>query len=427
MTLSYQTAFDSRTDLKKYKENSLPLFALQLRFSIEDIDTVAASSLTGGRDDKKCDLIYVDKNVGYIIVIQAYMAHDLDRVAAPSNKASDLNTAATWLLNSPIDNLPEGLRSAAGEVRSALKANDIRYVQFWYVHNLPESKNVKSELQMVEKTVNNALKTQFPNSEIENVFPLEVGQETLNEWYRALEAPILVTDKFDIPISGGYTISGSDWKAFVTDIPTQWLRQVFQTHSERLFSANVRGYLGSRKSDSNINNGIKDTAKNDSNHFWVFNNGITALVTEFKESEVDGEQESGSPKILEITGLSIVNGAQTTGALGSLDWLPDSMGKVQARFVKCNNIKTIRSIIEYNNRQNVVEASDFRSNDPIQRRLREEFEKIPDTTYYGGRRGGHEDVIRRLTYYPLILLLKLLQHSIKLLQQHIITNLIFGE
>jgi hypothetical protein len=81
--------------------------------------------------------------------------------------------------------------------------------------------------------------------------------------------------------------------------------------------------------------------------------------------------------------------------LGSLDTSPDGTGYVQARFVKCNNSSTIRKIIEYNNRQNVVEASDFRSNDSIQRRLRQEFENIPDTTYYGGRRGGSEDVIRR--------------------------------
>jgi len=396
MTFSYQTAFDARTDLQKYNENALALFALQLRFQIEDIETVAASSLTGGRGDKKCDLIYVDKEAGYIIVIQAYMAQiPTNKQAAPSNKASDLNTAAAWLFNSPLDNLPEGIRSAAGEVRSSLEANEIRFVQFWYVHNLPESKNVKDELPIVEHTVNNALKTQFPNSGVENVSTLEVGQKTLDEWYRALEAPILVTDKFTIPISGGYTISGSDWEAFVTAIPITWLHEVFQRYSDKLFSANVRGYLGSIKSDKNINNGIKSTAKDEPNQFWVFNNGITGLVYEFKESEANQSQEECSINTLEITGISIVNGSQTTGALGSLDTSPDGTGYVQARFVKCNNPQTIRKIIEFNNRQNVVEASDFRSNDSIQRRLREEFNNIPDTTYYGGRRGGSEDVIRR--------------------------------
>lgn len=93
-----------------------------------------------------------------------------------------------------------------------------------------------------------------------------------------------------------------------------------------------------------------------------------------------------------------MNGAQTTGAIGSLGNIPDSEGMVQTRFVKCGNKETIQRIIEYNNRQNVVEASDFRSNDIVQRRLREEFQAIPDAKYLGGRRGGHEDVIRRSPY-----------------------------
>jgi hypothetical protein len=248
---------------------------------------------------------------------------------------------------------------------------------------------------MVEQTVNNAIRMQFPNSEVESVSAIEVGQGTLDEWYRALEAPILITDSFQIPIAGGYTIAGNDWKSFVTAIPISWLNDIFIRYSDQLFSANVRGYLGSRKSGSNINNGIKTTAKDDPSHFWVFNNGITVLVSDFKEIELLELGSVTKSKALEITGISIVNGAQTTGALGSLQIPLDPVGKVQARFVKCSNINTIRSIIEYNNRQNVVEASDFRSNDPIQRRLRQEFESIPDTTYYGGRRGGSVDVIRR--------------------------------
>ena len=31
----------------------------------------------------------------------------------------------------------------------------------------------------------------------------------------------------------------------------------------------------------------------------------------------------------------------------------------------------------------------------MQTRLRDEFKRIPDATYLGGRRGGHDDVIRR--------------------------------
>ncbi|MBD2055000.1 AIPR family protein [Oculatella sp. FACHB-28] len=399
MSFSFQAAFEARSDLKKYQEDALALFALQLRFQIEDIDIVATSSLTGkltGGDDKKCDLIYVDKDRGYIVVIQTYMSLN-DKPAAKSSKASDLNAAAAWLLNSPIDDLPQGLQPSAEEVRSTLEGGNVKSIQFWYVHNLPESANVKAELQMVEQTINNSLRTRFSNIEVENVSAIEVGRETIDEWYRALEAPILITEKFRIPISGGYTISNSDWESFVTAVPIAWFRNIVRNHRENLFSANVRGYLGSKASSNNINNGIKETAKNDPSHFWVYNNGITALVSDFQEREVENSEygEINKAKELEITGISIVNGAQTTGAVGSLVELIDDIAMVQVRFVKCSNIKTIRKIIEYNNRQNTVEISDFRSNDPIQRRLRQEFEEIPDSMYYGGRRGGHEDIIRR--------------------------------
>lgn len=397
MTFTYETAFKARSDLHKYAEDALALFALELKFQIEDIHTVATASLTGNAtkgDDKKCDIIYLDKDAGYVVVTQNYIAQNR-KASAKSNKASDLNTAAAWLLNSPIEDLPKGLQSAATEVRTALKDKKIRFFQFWYIHNLPESENVKSELGIVEHTANNAIKIQFPDCEVESVSAIEVGQETLEKWYRALEAPILITDTFKIPIDGGYSIACDDWASFITAIPISWLHDIFTQYSDQLFSANVRDYLGSRKSGSNINNGIKDTAEDDPSHFWVFNNGITVLVSEFKEIDIPVTQSNTPNKVLEITGISIVNGAQTTGALGSLSKSPDPVGKVQARFVKCSNINTIRSIIEYNNRQNVVEASDFRSNDTIQRRLREEFRIIPDTTYYGGRRGGYQDVIRR--------------------------------
>jgi hypothetical protein len=119
----------------------------------------------------------------------------------------------------------------------------------------------------------------------------------------------------------------------------------------------------------------------------VYNNGLTALVHEFKLNPRKTK--------LDIQGLAIVNGAQTTGALGSLDEPPDSSVEVPARFVKCNDSDTILNIIRFNNSQNKLEAADFRSNDPIQHRLRKEFEEIPDALYLGGRRGGGEDVIKR--------------------------------
>jgi len=65
------------------------------------------------------------------------------------------------------------------------------------------------------------------------------------------------------------------------------------------------------------------------------------------------------------------------------------------RFVKASKDDIVENVVRYNNSQNKLQAADFRSTDPIQDRLRAEFEAIPDADYEGGRRGGASDAIKR--------------------------------
>lgn len=387
-TAAFETALSGRADLTQYGTNARLLFALEVRASVEDIHTVAATSLTDGTDDKKCDLVYVSRDDGLLIVAQGYESSDPSRREAPANKADDLNTAAAWLLSRHINELPVRIKSAAQDARSALTSGEIRTVQFWYVHNLPESINVQQALRTVEETVKNAVRQCFSLAEVEEISAIEVGRSRLEEWYRSLESPILVNDELEIDIPGGYELQGTNWSAFVTSIPAWRLREFHQTYKSDLFSANIRDYLGSRRSDKNINNGIKETAQSQPQDFWVFNNGVTLLVHDF-----DYQPSNGKVK---INGLSIVNGAQTTGALGTLESQPSNDAMVLARFVKCSDRQTIINIIRYNNSQNEIKAADFRSNDRIQGRLRQEFQSIPQATYTGGRRGSSDAVIRRI-------------------------------
>jgi len=63
--MNYTADFEARTDLKvQYGNNALMLYALQLRFELSDIISVASDALTDGGNDKKCDLIYVDQDLG---------------------------------------------------------------------------------------------------------------------------------------------------------------------------------------------------------------------------------------------------------------------------------------------------------------------------------------------------------------------------
>jgi hypothetical protein len=134
---AHDQALKARTDLRLFGDNARLLFALETRFRLDDILTVAANSLTDGRDDKKCDLVYVDRDAGVAVIGQGYES-PVERAAAPANKAADLNTAVGWLLTRPVAELPERLQSAATELRSALTDREVDTIEVWYVHNLPE-------------------------------------------------------------------------------------------------------------------------------------------------------------------------------------------------------------------------------------------------------------------------------------------------
>ncbi|MCK4734130.1 MAG: AIPR family protein [Methanophagales archaeon] len=381
-------AFQSREDLKSFGNDALLLFALQLKLPIEDIISVASTSLTDGKDDKKADLIYIDTEQGISIIAQSYFSEDFTKKEAKANKASDLNTAVSWLLIRPINELPLPLQSHAQELREAISNEEINRLYIWYVHNLSESDNVKTELQQVEHTTKAIIKSGFRVFDAIEIHALEIGANTLTEWYKAISTPILVSEQYNIEISGGYEIKQANWKAFVTTISGKWLSEQYNKYGTKFFSANVRDYLGSRKSDKNINEGIKATAKDLPDNFWVFNNGITILTNDFSALKDKGKN------ILQIQGASVINGAQTTGALGHLDSTPSDEIKVQARFVVCSDTKTVQDIVNYNNSQNKMTAPDFRSKDIIQERLKQEFLKIPDVEYLP-RRGGNEDIIKR--------------------------------
>jgi len=383
----WEQALTARDDLSIYGDSALGLFALALKYQIDDLHSTAAEIITDGSDDKKCDLIHIDIEEEVVIIAQCYKSSK-QKPSAPANKASDLNTAIGWLLQRPLQEVPTRIRQLANELRSAIEDNQIRLLQFWYIHNLPESTNVANELRTVEATAKTAL-LNFKNSGKIQISAQEIGRSRLKEWYSDTLSPILVSDTIEIEADGGFEVKGENWRAYVASIPARVLSSLYRKHKSKLFSANVRDYLGSRRSDANINHGIKTSAENSPGDFWVYNNGITVLVNSFNLITKKNKTK------LQIEGMSIVNGAQTTGAIGSLKRHPDAKVMVPARFVKAPDPELVRNIIQFNNSQNKITASDFRSTDRIQKKLKEQIAKIPGAEYEGGRRGGHSDVITR--------------------------------
>lgn len=188
--------------------------------------------------------------------------------------------------------------------------------------------------------------------------------ERLKKFYleaEALDQPIADKVKFQLPQESFIEIA-DPYPGIVAVIKTNTLRNLWNTHDPRLYAYNIRGYLGNKGLNKQITETLDDRPEN----FFYYNNGISAVCTDYQI--VDG--------MLIASSLQIINGAQTINAIRRAHRM-DSDARVLFRLTKTKGVKTESGInadiIRYNNSQNVVKDSDFRSNDPIQVWLERQF------------------------------------------------------
>ena len=358
---SFIGAFQSETILAPYDNNALPLFAVGLYLGVEDLGSFAIDSLTDSPNDKKADIIYINEAEGIACIAQGMTAADWGKAEAPANKASDLNTAVAWLLQRSMDEIPETIRGHAQLLREGLDQETITKLIFAYAHNAYESANVERELEATRQLVGGLDISQHCEVEV-----VELGLRTIEALHLTSLGSIQVIDEIQFPASQYIKETGDGWDAFVISINGAKLFDLYDKHRNSLFSANLRDFLGSRNAARNVNNTIKTTAETESGVFYIFNNGITIVC-----NKADYKND-----MLNIHGISVVNGAQTTGAIHAAGREHAINVSVVARVIVVEDHAMIPRIVAANNTQNAIVAWDRRSNDAVQIRLGEEFGAI---------------------------------------------------
>lgn len=383
---SWLAAFSERSDLTEYGSAGLALFAMALKFGYDDLATIGVDAVVDGPDDKGCDVVYIDRDQRLAIVAQSYFA-ETPKASARDSKAATLRQGLSYLLEVPIDGIPERLRSSASALRSAIADGGIDEVYAWFVHNCPGSQNVEREVETVGLSATSMIRTHFGVNDI-RVLAEEISADAMERLYTETSTPILVNDTITFDAPSGFSFNEGEWSCFVTPMPLSALKLLYEKYKTDLFSANVRDFLGMKTGDSNINYQMQKSLKERPSNFFVYNNGLT-ILTHRIQPPVDGS------KTVTIKGISIVNGAQTTGTIGTSGDNPSEKAYVLARFISTTSEDLVGDVVRYNNSQNAVTASDFRSTDPTQRRLVDEMKSIPDAEYDGGRRGGVSAAIKR--------------------------------
>lgn len=94
-------------------------------------------------------------------------------------------------------------------------------------------------------------------------------------------------------------------------IPLEEIAGLYAQHGKRLIAANIRAYKGRTE----VNDQIVETLREEPQHFFYLNNGLTAFCERLEVHNLD--RANMDSKRITAYGLSIVNGAQTLGSLAS--------------------------------------------------------------------------------------------------------------
>lgn len=174
-----------------------------------------------------------------------------------------------------------------------------------------------------------------------------------------------------------------EYQSYLSVVPGLVLAGIYERFGQKLFEQNVRTFLGAR---GNTNIGLRNTIEHKPEMFFAYNNGITATASDL---EFDGKGH-----IRKIKNFQIVNGGQTTSSIYSASKKLD-LSKVAVQ-MKLSVVKDkehehtfVADVSRYANTQNKVNPSDFFSNSPFHKEMKDYSSRVWAPAASGAQRRTH--------------------------------------
>lgn len=179
------------------------------------------------------------------------------------------------------------------------------------------------------------------------------------------------------------TTETDQYQSYLSVVPAQVLATIYENYGQKIFEQNVRTFLGAR---GNTNIGLRNTIEFKPEMFFAYNNGITATASDL-EFDAKGN-------IKTIKNFQIVNGGQTTSSIYAASKKLD-ISKVAVQ-MKLSVVKEkeqehtfVSDVSRYANTQNKVNASDFFSNSPFHKEMKDYSTRVWAPAASGAQRRTH--------------------------------------
>lgn len=347
-----QAAFYSR---------AIAALAVMMRCGIDE-DT-AARCITDGYHDMGIDAVYNDLTQKKLFLIQSKW-RKVGNGGITQTEASSFAQGAKRIIDSDFDGCNKKIAAKQTDIIAALKDIDCQ-VEIIFCHTGNElgtdfAKRPITDLltQVNEKDVAEILI--FSEIILKDIYDFLANSQTSDN---------IVLD--DVILSNWGT-TDEPYKAYYGIVSASMIGNWYQLYGNRLFAKNIRYYKGSTE----VNQGIKDVLKTEPDKFFYYNNGIKMLCRKITRKVAYSTDRSTGLFVLE--GVSLVNGAQTTGAIGiAYAEKPEAVERAKV-FIQMIDLgdageEQATQITKFTNTQNRIDSKDFAALDPVQERIKTEL------------------------------------------------------
>jgi hypothetical protein len=334
------------------------IWIAELLLRIEGIEQDPKDTVFKSKD-LKIDIAFEDEDDKLLVLAQTKYVSIAANPDVPEAEVHDffkrheiLLTQDDWVFENASDELYDLISDYRERLRSGWK------VAFYFVTTGKASERVKKLVEGLDRSVKEAY---------ENVkFDLYDFYALKDLYIRSQAIEAAISEFVDIQFpENAWVGRQSPHRTLVSVVKGNTLVNLYRKEKESLFAYNIRSFLG-----KGMNKEIVETAKTNPSEFYYFNNGVSAICT---------KMENLGNNIFRLHNFQIINGAQTVGSLAAVRDLSSDC-EVLLRITEGASVKTEKGfnadIIRFNNTQNVVKASDFRSNDKIQLWLEDRFQRL---------------------------------------------------
>ena len=342
---------------QSFRSRSFAALALMNKLGLKADD--AAKCITDGGNDDGIDAISHDENSKRLYFVQSKWRQNTNKGMAIS-EFTRFRDGVKKIISLQWDEDNKNLHRFKGIVELAL--GDINTsVELIFADN-----SSQAIAASIRRNIDKFLKDQNKyNQEF-----ISFSEFTLPLAVAAARSSIRQSDIDVVAMLASFGVKEQPYYSVYGSISAVDIVNWYAQHENKLFTENIRFTIDK----SGVNEAIANTAANNPDVFWYYNNGITAICDKVTKQPMGGaETEYG---VFDIKKISIINGAQTIGSLAKArtDGANIDSVRVHIRFIALAGTPDgfATSVTSANNTQNEISPIDFLAIDPNQERIRVE-------------------------------------------------------